>query len=239
MSYAYVGRELEVFSQATNWKRYFSSLIRPFLRGDVLEVGAGLGGTTAFLRSGRESSWTCLEPDAALAYRLAAAAGNGDGPEPTVINGTIADVPAGLRFDAIVYIDVLEHSTSDTDELHSARGRLRRGGHLVVLSPAHQWLFSPFDAAIGHERRYSLRRLVQAAPPGMTLVLGRYIDACGLLLSMGNAFLLRHAQPTFGQVRFWDRYAVRASMAIDRVLGWRVGKSVLCVWREPRHDGGT
>ena len=32
---------------------------------------------------------------------------------------------------------------------------LRSGGAIVVLAPAHPRLYSPFDAAIGHERRYT------------------------------------------------------------------------------------
>ena len=39
----YVGQELDVFAHAVHWKRYWSSQIEPYLRGDVLEVGAGLG----------------------------------------------------------------------------------------------------------------------------------------------------------------------------------------------------
>ena len=41
--YSYVGGELELFMKAVNWKNYWSSRVRPFVHGKVLDVGAGVG----------------------------------------------------------------------------------------------------------------------------------------------------------------------------------------------------
>ena len=57
MSFAYVGTELDVFALAENWKRYYGSFLAPFLSGDVLEVGAGLGATTRALCRGSARRW--------------------------------------------------------------------------------------------------------------------------------------------------------------------------------------
>ena len=35
-----------------------------------------------------------------------------------------------------------------------------------------------------------------------------------------------------GQILFWDRVLVRLSRALDPLLGYRVGKSILGVWRK-------
>src|SRR5262245_50646862 len=45
----YLGGELDLFALATNWKRYVKSEIGQYLGGDVLEVGAGIAGTTVAL----------------------------------------------------------------------------------------------------------------------------------------------------------------------------------------------
>ena len=42
-SFTYPGDELVLFQHATNWKKYFSRQIKPYIKGDVLEVGAGIG----------------------------------------------------------------------------------------------------------------------------------------------------------------------------------------------------
>jgi 4-amino-4-deoxy-L-arabinose transferase-like glycosyltransferase len=47
----YVGTELELFARALHWKSYWSRSIGRWVRGDVLEVGAGLGSNTLLLQN--------------------------------------------------------------------------------------------------------------------------------------------------------------------------------------------
>lgn len=229
MKQNYIGTELEVFAHARNWKRYLRARVAPFLRGDVLEVGAGIGTTTLAFRSGSEASWTCVEPDPALAQTLPAR-----WPAPAavdVIGGTIESVPSARRFDCVLYIDVLEHIEDDAAEVRRAASRLKPGGALVVLAPAHQSLFSPFDAAVGHFRRYDKARLQALTPPGLALVRLEYLDSTGWLLSLLNRLVLKSSAPTRRQVLTWDRYFIPVSRLLDPAIGRRAGKSVLAVWR--------
>ena len=62
----YQGSELALFADAVRWKRYYAKSLRPFLGPAVLEVGAGIGGTTQVLCAGAQRRWLCLEPDAVL-----------------------------------------------------------------------------------------------------------------------------------------------------------------------------
>jgi SAM-dependent methyltransferase len=228
----YVGEELELFARAENWKRYVGSLLRPSLAGDVLEVGAGLGATTRHLCDGSQRAWLCLEPDGAMAARLAELVARGELPACCRARaGTVRDLPPDSRFDAILYVDVLEHIEDDAAELVRARRALRPGGSLIVLAPAHGWLYSPFDRGIGHYRRYTRRSLAKLAPPGLRLLLLRYLDSVGLLASAANRFLLRKTLPTARDIARWDRLMVPLSRRLDPWLGFRVGKSVVGIWR--------
>jgi SAM-dependent methyltransferase len=227
----YVGGELELFAEAHRWKQYWASKLRPYLRGDVLEVGAGIGSNTLLLRRGDDSRWVCLEPDPGLAAALQSRVdGTLAGRDCEVRTGTIASLPAGEEFDAILYLDVLEHIEDDRAELDRAARHLRRSGHLIVLAPAHGWLFSPFDRSIGHFRRYSARQLGGLTPDGLELVRSYYLDSVGLLASAANRLALRQSLPTAGQIRFWDRVLVPLSRVVDPITSYRVGKSVLCIW---------
>lgn len=233
VDFEYIGSELEVFANAVNWKHYLASLLEPFIQGNVLEVGAGIGATTRVLATGLEVSWTCLEPDAILAARLEDLVKEDSllSRLPLqVVAGSVADLPSSLVFDCILYVDVLEHIRDDDDELRRAAQHLSSQGYLVVLSPAHQWLFSPFDEAIGHCRRYSRKTLQGTGPEGLRLVELRYLDSVGLLASLGNRILLRSSSPSHGQVHFWDRFMVPISRIVDFVLRYRLGKSILAVW---------
>ena len=224
----YVGTELELFAHAVRWKSYLRRLITPYYGAEVLEVGAGIGGTTRVFHDEAVTRWVCLEPDPALAATLRA------GPLPAtcdVVVGTLANLPENSLFDTILYIDVLEHIEDDRAELARAATRLKPGGRLFVLSPAHQFLYTPFDRAIGHYRRYS-RATLRAAAAGLAEVRVSYLDSVGMSLSLGNRLLLHSAMPSASQIAFWDGWIVPVSRIIDPLLFHAVGKSVLGVWRK-------
>jgi SAM-dependent methyltransferase len=228
---SYVGGELELFAHAHHWKRYWISKVRPFIRGDVLEVGAGLGTNTVMLCAGTEPRWLCLEPDPKLVADLKQKiATHNRTRRCEVLTGTIDSLPPGDRFDTLLYIDVLEHIPDDGAEARRAAERLKPGGCLIVLSPAHQWLYSPFDKAIGHCRRYTTAMLRKLTPPTLHVKRAMYLDSVGLLASAANRLLLQQSMPKPGQLRLWDNVMVPISRVIDPLAGYRVGKSVVCVW---------
>ncbi len=126
---------------------------------------------------------------------------------------------------------MLEHIADDAAELAAAANHLAPGGHLVVLGPAHQFLFSAFDEAIGHYRRYNSRSLAALTPIGCTLQHCCMLDAAGFFASLANAALLRAAAPSPRQIRLWDGVLVPISRVLDRVTAHRFGKTVVVVWR--------
>ena len=232
-TFEYAGDELEIFARASRWKDYFGSQLRPAIRGDVLEVGAGIGGTAQALGSSAVRSWTALEPDPRMGEdleRALQACSARYGFSARRSHGTIQSLPASPRFDTILYIDVLEHIEDDRGELEQAAMRLRPGGRLCVLSPALGWLFSEFDARIGHHRRYHRAALVALTPPQTRLRLVRYLDCVGLAASLANRFLLRSPMPSRSQIGVWDRFMVPLSRPLDWLLRYRVGKSIVAVW---------
>jgi len=232
MTGRYVGTELELFAAATNWKTYFASVLAPFIGGRVLEAGAGIGSNIAYLRGPAVREWTSLEPDPELAQRITDRAAAGDlTTTRRVVAGTIACIAEGRQFDTILYLDVLEHVADDGAELAAAARRLAPGGHLVVLAPAHPFLYSPFDAAIGHFRRYSRASLVALAPAGCRLISQPMLDLAGFFASLANRLLLRSATPSPRQIAFWDGVLVPLSRLLDAVTGRRFGKTVVAVWQ--------
>lgn len=229
----YIGNELELFSKAINWKGYYSSQLKKFITGSVLEAGAGIGETTPYLINEKIISWTCLEPDAILAGRIIDKISKKElPPSVKVIKGTTEDISSGIEFDTILYIDVIEHIQNDSAELERAKQLLRPGGHLIVLVPAHPFLFSPFDEAIGHYRRYNKKMLKSAAPAGFEQQMLRYLDGLGLFASLANKYILRHSYPSEAQIRLWDKRIVPVSKLLDPLLGFNFGKTLIGVWKK-------
>jgi SAM-dependent methyltransferase len=232
MTDRYVGTELELFTAATNWKSYFASVLAPFIRGRVLEAGAGIGSNIAYLHGSAVREWTSLEPDPELARQIVdRVAARNLTATCRVVAGTIACIAEKRQFDTILYVDVLEHIADDGAELEAAAGRLAPGGHLVVLAPAHPFLFSPFDAAIGHFRRYSSASLAALVPRGCRLIAHRMLDLAGFFASLANRLLLRSAAPSPRQIAFWDGVLVPLSRGLDAATGCRFGKTIVAVWQ--------
>ncbi|MEO5579412.1 MAG: methyltransferase domain-containing protein, partial [Gemmatimonadaceae bacterium] len=148
--------------------------------------------------------------------------------------GMVKDLAAERQFDCILYIDVLEHILDDRGELQRASRFLAQGGYLVVLSPAFQFLYSPFDKALGHERRYTIRTLSEAFPTGLARERVFYADSVGALASLSNRLLLRSQLPTRAQILLWDRAMIPVSRVLDGAAHRWFGRSVIGVYSRPR-----
>lgn len=66
-------------------------------------------------------------------------------------------------FDLVLALDVVEHVEDDVRALRECGRILRDGGLLVVTVPAFMALWSPWDEALGHRRRYNAAALADAA----------------------------------------------------------------------------
>ncbi len=232
--FSYVGEELELFSHAINWKHYWANQLAPYIGTEVLEVGAGTGTNTVLLASNRQKRWVCLEPDGDLTTVLQGKVQTlASRPEVLeVITGDLRSLSPDSRFQSILYIDVLEHIEADQEEMEAAFRLLAPGGYLIILSPAHQFLYTNFDQGLGHFRRYSRETLRKVGPPGVPALRIFYLDAVGFFASLANRLLLKQKLPTIGQIKFWDRYLVQSSIYVDPILGFNFGKTVVGIWKK-------
>lgn len=76
-----------------------------------------------------------------------------------LVQGDIRTVPFGVPFDLIGLFDVLEHLPDDHRVLRNLHDVLAKGGRLLLTVPAHPCLWSRFDEASCHCRRYELAEL--------------------------------------------------------------------------------
>ena len=153
--------------------------------------------------------------------------------------GTVEDIDERDLFDTVLYIDVLEHIEKDAREVLVAAQHLKRRGHLIILSPAHQGLYCPFDASIGHFRRYDKGSLSAAIPRELRRRKLVYVDAVGALASIGNRFILKSGTPTQSQIAFWDRAMIPLSRIVDPLLHYQVGKTIIGVWRPVKNKSAA
>lgn len=229
----YIGQELTIFAHATNWKTYYTSIIRPYFGKRVVEVGAGIGATTAVMCNGSQEEWVCLEPDPVLRTEIEHLISEGKLPACCRSQGGfVSDLKPGDPFDTFIYIDVLEHIEDDREELQIAADRLMAAGRIIVLSPAFNFLYSPFDKSIGHYRRYDKKMFHALTPEGCTVEKMIYLDSVGVATSLVNRFILSQSMPTVDQILFWDKRIVPMAKWFDRLIQYGFGRSLLGIWKK-------
>jgi dolichyl-phosphate beta-glucosyltransferase len=141
------------------WFRSKAALVTSVLRrsqppdGPLVDLGAGSGGVTAALGWPLEDS-IVVEGSAELVQiarsRYALGAARAD----------IDAVPIATGHAKVTcLLDVIEHLRDPQPALREARRALASDGVLAVTVPAHVWLWSPADDALGHVRRYTRRTL--------------------------------------------------------------------------------
>ena len=210
---------LAALENARNYNAAIESLLAQvpgIATARVLDVGAGTGEFSRRIAK-MGASVSCVEPDATLRTALAS--------EGFTCFARIEDAPDG--FDAVTMVNVLEHIADDAAALVELRARLRPEGTLFVFVPALQVLYSRFDRAIGHHRRYtrsSLRTVVTTS--GFRIDRLRWFDVLGV----PTALLFRatrRSSPSAASVRIFDRFVFPLSQRLDRLQ--IVGKNTYCV----------
>lgn len=208
-------------------------------RGDrfqLLDVGAGPGLIGEYLRRDRPAArYRFIEPIESLRRHLEQRFG---------VDANAGDMGSVGDMDVVTLLDVLEHQVDDGAFLADIVGRMRPGATLIMTVPALPRLWSAWDVALGHERRYvrpSLREVIASSH-------GRVQEISYLFPELVPAALLRRMRQPAGRVHLtaaeeyqfpelprWLNgllYAVgSATLAARRV--WPFGTSLLAVVRRP------
>lgn len=122
----------------------------PHQREHLLEIGCGTGGNLRFFAPQFGAVTGVDASEDAVRYARERVAGD-------MLLGDFREVLAGRwqDFDVIFLADVLEHVADDYAFLRDVVANMTQGATLLITVPAHPWLWSPHDAALGHYRRYT------------------------------------------------------------------------------------
>lgn len=220
--------EFDALREAANYRRALAEEFGPWLKGRVLEIGAGIGQFTATLREQPGiGELLSVEPDPGFCQEW-----RRQFPTGQLLQDTAAAVPLEPGWDALVSVNVLEHIEADAGELRRYAALLRRReGHLCLFVPARPEIFAPLDADFGHFRRYTkpqLRRTLSDA--GFVVHRLSYFNLAGYFAWWVNFCLLRKRGFDAGAVRFFDRVIFPPQHWLEsRVLRPPIGQSLLAI----------
>jgi SAM-dependent methyltransferase len=132
----------------------------PFVSGDVLELGAGMGNLTTLLCTGH-ARYVATDLDENLLQRLQARIKHC--PSLTI---AVCDLTKQTdfqlfrnRMDTVICLNVLEHLNDDLSVLGNIYSCLKPGGRALILVPQGMRVFGSLDHVLEHQRRYSRSEL--------------------------------------------------------------------------------
>lgn len=151
-------KALELAKKQDNYCNWMFDEIKPYLRGTILEVGSGLGTISERLYKHHKGKliFSDISKDywGLLKKRF---------PDIKVIKLDLNEINIKslkqYNIDTIVCINVLEHVKDDIKVLKKMNKFLSDSGRIVLLVPAHEFLYNSFDREYGHYRRYSKNNL--------------------------------------------------------------------------------
>jgi SAM-dependent methyltransferase len=212
------GWTLEAFSGTPRLNEWMYSKLAEGVRGEVLEVGSGIGNLSRLIaRDAERVVLSDMEPhyladlrrEFAGDSRVAVVPYDLDAPPPSEI--------AERRFDAIVAVNVIEHIEDDRLLVERLAALLKPGGRLLVYVPACPFAYGSLDRALGHFRRYtpaSLRELLAGA--GLEATSPRYLNLLGLFGWVVNGRVFGRQRLSPKQVGLFERLVPIARLE-DRV----------------------
>lgn len=146
----------------------------------------------------------------------------------------------GDKYGLIILFDVIEHIDEEDAFLQSVLFHLKTGGTLAVNVPALQSLYSNYDLAVGHLRRYSLHQLKELGlRAGLQPVASSYWGLPLLPLLVVRKALLASRSSEQGTIDQGFRppssvanSALKAIVALEPVPQNIIGTSVMCLFRK-------
>ena len=218
----------ERFDDANFHIKYCLSIIRKYVQGKILEVGAGCGSFTRNYYQPEIKSLVLTETDKKNISELKEKFKNDTNVK--ISNLTIKDIKD--KYDTILYLHVLEHIKDDNTELKTAYKKLNHGGHLIVMAPAHQKLYGNLDKAVGHFRRYE-KKFFKKNLLRMQLVSLKYLDSMGYILYyLNKIFFKKETFPSKLKIFLWDKVFTPFSIVLDFITNYQLGKCIIAIYKK-------
>jgi SAM-dependent methyltransferase len=219
----------ESFSLANNNINYCVFFFKKYLSGNVLEVGAGNGDFSDKFITTKINSLTMTELDDYNFSYLKEKYKKFK--KIKVVKKNIFNIKK--KFDAILYLHVLEHIKNDNKELKKASELLKKNGYLIILVPAHQKLFGNLDSSVGHYRRYNKEFFSGKNFKDLKKIRFKFLDFVGFFLYyLNNFFFKKENTPSKYKILIWDKIFTPLTIVLDYIINYSQGKCILAVFKK-------
>jgi len=172
-----VYKTLEAIGTSEKYNFWIYSHLKDYLRGDVLDIGSGLGDIIQFYDTPSVNKIIAADYADEMIDHLGGRFACNKKYQPLKLDIAADHLEVYLphfSFDTISCINTLEHITDDIKALKNMHKLLKRGGRLVLLVPAFPQIYGTFDSLVGHFRRYTKKTLREAINQTPFKITGQY-----------------------------------------------------------------
>lgn len=220
------GRILEHATSLNNYNRWLIGNFKPYLRGALLEVGAGLGGLSVLLP---QKNLTLSDNNEKYFEYLK---------EKTKARTLLLDIEKATpdklagHFDAILSSNVFEHIKDDQKAFNNCFKLLRQGGYLCLFVPAGPQIYGQLDEDMGHFRRYTKAEVeLKAKKAGFIITKLTYANLPGFFTWWGRGRLIKSSSSDSFLAKVFDTL-ITPLLFIEKYFDPPFGQSVLLVARK-------
>jgi 2-polyprenyl-3-methyl-5-hydroxy-6-metoxy-1,4-benzoquinol methylase len=220
----------------SNYNSWQYDQFRPYIGKKVLEIGCGLGNITQFLARDAEYVLSVDIKQEAVDYtRQRIQTGKNIHIECLDIFTEGLKQYSRINFDTIVFSNVLEHIEDDVSTMRTCHDILQKAnGTLLLLVPAHMWMYGTIDKEVGHYRRYEKDDIVTLADKSKFRILDLYeFNMLGALGWYVNYCLLKRKntnnEAETSQVGLYDKWLVNPTRWIESKIPPAFGISYVAV----------
>jgi len=223
--------------KSSNYNRWQYDQFQKYIGDRVLEIGCGLGNLTLYLlKDTKYILSTDIKPEAVVfaKKRLSNFLENKN-LRIECLDILNEDPKKYSGFDTIILFNVLEHIRNDLEAIRKCHNILSpTSGKLLLLVPAHKFLYGTLDEESGHWMRYSKKDIINLAynsnfkiidlfPFNFIGAVGWFINYC--LLKRKNT----NNDESSLQMTFYNRFFVKPSIYIESRIRPLIGLSYIAI----------
>lgn len=232
---------LELDAQSHRFTRWLYNEVSAGLKGDVLEIGSGIGTYSEKIIYDKPRASHVMLTDIAPGYIEALtkkfSSNNNNNNNVSVsrldLNRKEDYEKIGYgKFDTILGLNVLEHVENDEFALQQLYRMLKDEGTMVLLVPCHKFLYNVLDKKAGHFRRYTKKELEYKVSKTQFIIQRIfYFNMLGIVGWYLNGCLAKNPQINGTAYKIFDSL-VPVSQHLERLVGKRLGLSIICYLRK-------
>lgn len=223
---------LEAIASAPRLNEWMYQTISKNLSGKVMEIGSGIGNISEQFLQNKQSIFLT---DIRSNYCNYLQREFGKNPyllgieQVDIVDPDFDKKYSDLigTFDGIFALNVVEHIKDDQLAIVNCKKLLKKGGKMVILVPAYQFLYNGFDVALEHYKRYNrteLKALFDGAD--MKITHSQYFNMAGIAGWFVSGNILKKKVIPTGQMKLYNSL-VPIFKIVDKVIMNNMGLSVI------------